>query len=95
VVNDRLKTAIIAGAAGAALGPERIVEAEISMGGEDFAFYLDQVPGSMVRLGCATPGATSKVDIHQSTFDADEHCIAHGVRVMVHTALAGLAMPGF
>ncbi|HEU0238667.1 MAG TPA: amidohydrolase [Micromonosporaceae bacterium] len=95
VVNDRLATAVIAGAAAAALGNENVVEAELSMGGEDFAFYLDQVPGSMVRLGCGTPGATTKVDIHQSTFDADEHCIAHGVRVMVHTALAGLAMPGF
>jgi amidohydrolase len=95
VVNDRLATAVVAGAAAAALGQEHVVEAELSMGGEDFAFYLDQVPGSMIRLGCGVPGATTKVDIHQSTFDADERCIAHGVRVMVHTALAGLAMPGF
>src|SRR4051794_12880993 len=41
VINDRMASAIIAGAAGAALGPDRVVEAEISMGGEDFAFYLD------------------------------------------------------
>ena len=52
VVNDRLATAVIAGAAAAALGPDRVVEAELSMGGEDFAFYLEQVPGSMIRLGC-------------------------------------------
>jgi amidohydrolase len=95
VVNDRLATAVIAGAAAAALGQEHVVEAELSMGGEDFAFYLDHVPGSMIRLGCGVPGATTKVDIHQSSFDADERCISHGIRVMVHAALAGLAMPGF
>ncbi len=57
VVNDRLATAIIAGAAGAVLGADRVVEAEISMGGEDFAFYLEQVPGSMIRLGSGIPGS--------------------------------------
>jgi amidohydrolase len=95
VVNDRLATAIIAGAAGAALGPERIVEAEISMGGEDFAFYLDQVPGSMIRLGTGIPGSDIKLDIHQSTFDIDERAIAHGVRIMVHTALAAISAGAF
>ncbi len=66
VVNDRLATAVIAGAAGAALGADRVVEAEMSMGGEDFAFYLEQVPGSMMRLGVGVPGAATKLDIHQS-----------------------------
>ena len=51
VINDRMATAVIAGAAGAALGPDRVVEAEISMGGEDFACYLEHVPGAMIRLG--------------------------------------------
>jgi len=95
VVNDRLATAIIAGAAGAALGPERIVEAEISMGGEDFAFYLEQVPGAMIRLGCGIPGSDTKFDIHQSAFDVDERAIGYGVRVMVHTALAATSAGAF
>ena len=56
VINDRMASAVIAGAAGAALGSDRVVEAEISMGGEDFAFYLEQVPGAMIRLGTGTPG---------------------------------------
>nr|WP_240947613.1 amidohydrolase [Planosporangium mesophilum] len=95
VVNDRLATAVIAGAAGAALGPERVVEAEISMGGEDFAFYLEQVPGAMIRLGCGIPGSDVKFDIHQSAFDVDERSIGYGVRVMVHTALAALSAGAF
>jgi amidohydrolase len=95
VVNDRLATAIIAGAAAAALGPDRVIEAEISMGGEDFAFYLDGVPGSMIRLGTGIPGSENKFDIHQSSFDVDERAIGHGVRIMVHTALAALSAGTF
>jgi len=95
VVNDRLATAIVAGAAGAALGPDRVVEAEISMGGEDFSFYLEQVPGAMIRLGVGIPGSDTKFDIHQSAFDVDERSIGYGVRVMVHTALAALSAGAF
>jgi amidohydrolase len=95
VVNDRLATAIIAGSAGAALGSERVIEAEISMGGEDFSFYLDQVPGAMIRLGVGIPGSDVKFDIHQSAFDVDERAIGYGVRVMVHTALAAISAGAF
>jgi len=91
VVNDRMATAIMAGAAAAALGPDRVVDAEVSMGGEDFAFYVDEVPGTMIRLGVGLPGATPGYDIHQSTFDVDERAIGHGVRVFVHTALAAIS----
>jgi amidohydrolase len=90
VVNDRTCTAVIAGAAGAALGPDRVIEAEISMGGEDFACYLEHVPGAMIRLGTGEPGSDARLDIHQSGFDVDERAIGYGVRIMVHTALAAL-----
>jgi amidohydrolase len=95
VINDRMASAVIAGAAGAALGADRVVEAEISMGGEDFAFYLDQVPGAMIRLGTGFPGSDVRHDLHQGNFDVDERCIGYGVRVMVHTALAALSTAAF
>ena len=95
VINDRMASAVIAGAAGAALGADRVVEAEISMGGEDFSFYLEQVPGAMIRLGTGTPGSDTRHDLHQSNFDVDERCIGYGVRVLVHTALAALATGAF
>jgi amidohydrolase len=95
VVNDRMATAIVAGAAGAALGADRVVEAEMSMGGEDFACYLQEVPGAMFRLGCGVPGSGQKLDIHQSSFDVDEKAIGYGVRVMTHTALAALSTGAF
>jgi amidohydrolase len=95
VINDRMATAIMAGAAGAALGADRVVEADVSMGGEDFAFYLEQVPGAMIRLGTGLPGSEVKFDIHQSRFDVDERSIGYGIRVMVHTALAALSAGSF
>jgi metal-dependent amidase/aminoacylase/carboxypeptidase family protein len=85
----------VAGAAAAALGPDRVTEAEVSLGGEDFAFYLDQVPGAMIRLGVGIPGAGETFDIHTSSFDVDERAIGHGVRVFVHTTLAALASGPF
>jgi amidohydrolase len=91
VINDRGATNLIATAATAALGPDRVVDAEISMGGEDFAFYVDEVPGAMIRLGVAPAGDHGVVDIHQSSFDVDERAIDYGVRVFVHTALAALS----
>ncbi|HEX5740814.1 MAG TPA: amidohydrolase, partial [Pilimelia sp.] len=91
VINDQRANAVIAGAAGAVLGAERVVDAEVSMGGEDFSFYLEQVPGAMIRLGTAHPGSEGALDIHQPGFDVDERAIAVGVRVMVRTALAALA----
>jgi amidohydrolase len=91
VINDPAATNLIAGAATAALGPDRVVEAEISMGGEDFAFYVDEVPGAMIRLGVAPVGGDAVLDIHQSSFDVDERAIDYGTRVFVHTALSALS----
>jgi amidohydrolase len=91
VVNDRTAAAVFGAAAAAALGPEHVVEAPISMGGEDFAWYLEHVPGAMARLGVGRPG--EQLDLHQPNFDVDEAAIGHGVRVLVHTALAALSDP--
>ncbi len=51
-----------------------------SMGGEDFAVYLDHAPGSQIRLGCA--GADDWPLLHSPVFDVDEAVIAVGARVV-------------
>jgi amidohydrolase len=93
VVNDRVATAVFAGAASAALGESAVVETPVSMGGEDFSWYLEQVPGAMARLGVGRPG--EHLDLHQGDFDVDEKAISHGVRVLVHTALAATSSAAF
>src|SRR5579862_442381 len=70
-VNDALCTAMIEAAADRVLGPDSITPAPQSLGGEDFAWYLESIPGALARLGTRTPGAPDDFDIHQATFDVD------------------------
>lgn len=56
-----------------------------SMGGEDFAVYLDHAPGAQVRLGCAGSGDWPL--LHSPVFDVDEGVIALGARVVTRAVL--------
>jgi metal-dependent amidase/aminoacylase/carboxypeptidase family protein len=88
VVNDEEATAVFATAARSAIGDEAVLNAPQSMGGEDFSWYLEEIPGSMARLGVRIPG--TDLDIHAASFDVDERCIAVGVRILVETAMQAL-----
>ena len=57
-----------------------------SMGSEDFAFYLERVPGALIRLGSAGPNVESTA-LHTPNFDVDEGVIRVGVRLLVHQAV--------
>jgi amidohydrolase len=84
VVNEPFATAVVSQAAAKALGDAAVVPTDQSLGGEDFAWYLDHVPGSLARLGTWRGGPT--VDLHSGHFDADERAIATGVRLLVQIA---------
>ncbi|HET9873438.1 MAG TPA: amidohydrolase [Propionibacteriaceae bacterium] len=71
------------------VGPDAVTATEQSLGGEDFSWMLQQVPGAMGRLGVRTPGVSGFPDIHQSTFAVDERCIQVGVRLLTGLAVAG------
>ena len=85
-VNEAVSAAMIASAAAAVLGPGAVTETPQSLGGEDFAWYLDLVPGAMARLGTRMPGTLTAGDLHQPTFDVDENAIGIGIRVLAGTA---------
>ena len=89
VNNEPLSTGLLSDAAAAALGPDSVTSTDQSSGGEDFAWYLEEVPGAMARLGVWSGEGPLK-DIHQPTFDLDERALPCGVRVLVHAALASL-----
>jgi amidohydrolase len=92
VVNDPAATALLTAAVKAALGPGAAVPTVQSLGGEDFAWYLEHVPGAMARLGVKPPGLERPVDLHQGLFDVDEAALAVGVRVLVTAAVAALTV---
>ncbi|MEU8296636.1 amidohydrolase [Micromonospora sp. NPDC048909] len=89
VSNDSRAIQVLTAATTAALGPEGVAETPQSMGGEDFSWYLEYVPGALARLGVGRSGPN--VDLHRASFDVDERAIPAGVRVMVQTALRALA----
>ncbi|HEU0102090.1 MAG TPA: amidohydrolase [Mycobacteriales bacterium] len=90
VVNAAAATAVLGAAATAVLGKGAVVPTLQSLGGEDFAWYLDRIPGAMARLGVRAPGRERPHDLHQGSFDVDEEAIGVGVRVLAQTALAAL-----
>jgi amidohydrolase len=92
VVNDAGSVALLRRAATVAVGADAVGETEQSLGGEDFAWYLEHVPGALARLGVHDPAAGAPyLDLHQPMFDLDERALPVGVRVLVATALAALA----
>jgi amidohydrolase len=90
VVNDAVSTAMIAGAADRVLGSDSLAAAPQSLGGEDFAWYLESIPGSLFRLGTRRPGSGDEFDIHQPMFDVDERCIGVGIKVMSAIAMTAI-----
>ena len=93
-VNEPVSTAILETAAAQVLGHEAVIPSPQSLGGEDFAWYLESVPGSLARLGTRAPGSGADFDIHQAVFDVDERAIGVGVRLMAATALTALHANG-
>jgi amidohydrolase len=67
------------------LGPDAVTTTEQSLGGEDFSWMLQQVPGALARLGVRTPGEICP-DIHQPTFVVDEACIPVGLKLLTEVA---------
>jgi amidohydrolase len=89
-INEATSVQMMRDAVEQVLGPEAAMPTPQSLGGEDFGWYLESIPGAMARLGTRTPGDPRELDIHQGTFDVDERCIAVGVRTLAATALTAL-----
>jgi amidohydrolase len=87
VVNDPAVTDLLRAAMTVRRGVHSIEDTEQSLGGEDFSWYLEHVPGAMARLGVRTPGERVPRDLHQGDFDADESAITVGVELFTAAAL--------
>jgi amidohydrolase len=79
VVNHPDVVDVVAQAGRALLGDDNVASTHQSLGSEDFACYLEQVPGALIRLGAALPDRM--VDLHSAGFDIDEAAIEVGMRV--------------
>jgi amidohydrolase len=86
VVNDPDAVAAMRAVAVGVLGASEVEGTEQSLGGEDFSWFLEQVPGQLTRLGVRAPGQ-APYDLHQGRFDVDERAIGVGVRLFAGLAL--------
>jgi len=57
-----------------------------SMGGEDFAHYLEHVPGAFIRVGTAS-GPETSYPLHHHRFDIDETPLAPTARLMARVLM--------
>jgi amidohydrolase len=85
VNNNAGVISIVEQAATAALGPDRVEQTHQSLGAEDFAWFLEDIPGALIRLGAALPDR--RVDLHSASFDVDESAIETGILVASETLL--------
>ena len=68
-------------------------DADVNLGGEDFAYYLEKVPGMFIFLGSANPGRGITAVNHSDRFDIDEAALGVGVRVFVRLVTDFLGNP--
>lgn len=78
-------------AAVAYMGEENVIDLDIWMAGEDFAFYSQVVDSCFYRLGTGNEARGIVSGVHTPTFDVDEHSLAIGPGLMAWLAIQELA----
>ncbi|MGC4379038.1 M20 family metallopeptidase [Fictibacillus sp. Mic-4] len=68
------------------LYPEfKLVQRPFGMGGEDFGYVTEKLPGAMFFLGCGLPDDIRR-DLHTPIFNLDEACLPIGCAILAETA---------
>lgn len=94
LVNDPALADFIAVTARQAFGPDRYFPAaKPSMGGEDFSYYLRQVPGCFFLLGLRPPSMEVHPPLHSDRFNFNDQTLPTGVRMFIELALAAGKLP--
>ncbi|NUM50019.1 MAG: amidohydrolase [Flavobacteriales bacterium] len=86
LINDTTITEVAIEAAEEFLGKENVVDLDLRMTSEDFAFYTQLYPSCFYRLGVATKNSKNS-GLHTPTFNIDESAINTGVGLFTWIAL--------
>ncbi len=90
VYNDPALTGKLESWAKAYVGDSNVHELEMRMGGEDFSFYMQHVPGCFFRLGTNKDNKEFTAPVHNSRFDINEDALITGMGMMAWTAVNAL-----
>ena len=74
-------------AAEAYVGADNVVDLDITLGAEDFAYYSQIIPASFYRLGTANKAKGITSYVHTPTFDIDEDALKLGPGLMAWMAV--------
>lgn len=77
-------------AAEAYVGEENVVDIDITLGAEDFAYYSQVIPASFYRLGTSNPSKGITSYVHTPTFNIDEDALKIGPGLMAWMAIKEL-----
>lgn len=89
-VNDQTCWSLAKTLGGELFGPTHVHELAPVMGGEDFAYYTERVPGCFVGLGVRDESQEAIYSVHHPKFKADENALPLGVALHVGYALRSL-----
>ena len=85
-VNDPQCWALVQRVGAQLLGQDSVLESPPVMGGEDFAYYLEEIPGCFVGLGIGNRDVGAVHSVHHPCFVVDEQALPTGAAL--HVALA-------
>ncbi|MEO5601790.1 MAG: M20 family metallopeptidase [Cyclobacteriaceae bacterium] len=77
-------------AAQAYVGMENVVDIDITLAAEDFAYYSQVIPASFYRLGTSNPAKGITSYVHTPTFNIDEEALRLGPGLMAWMAIKEL-----
>lgn len=88
VVNHPEETNLLRTVASDIMGTDQVFEIDPTMGGEDFAYYLQQVPGTFFFTGA---GDETFYPHHHPKFDFEEQAMQHAARILIEVTLRYLS----
>ena len=92
-INTKAAYALARGAAAELAGVDNVFDTAPTMAGEDFAYFLEKVPGAMMFLGIGNASLGTNVNLHHPRFQMDESQMKLGAALHVEMALRSLATP--
>ena len=90
VINGQDSAELVQQVAAEAFGEQALYDEKPTMGGEDFSFYLDEVPGSFALVGSGNAEKDTEWAHHHGKFNIDEDAMATGAELYAQYAWAYL-----
>ncbi|SFC36221.1 amidohydrolase [Parapedobacter composti] len=90
LINEEQLTAEVRGFAEEFLGKENVLDLDLWLAAEDFAYYSQETDACFYRLGTGSQAKGITSAVHTPTFDIDEEALAQSTGLMAYIALRKL-----